>query len=150
MINMLTLDHELFKMQLDESNKEMFTHFTDITNNLKSLGKSYINEEMVKKILRCLPKSRWGPKVTALEEAQNLKTLALDDLLGKLITHEIHLKEDEEVVQIKKGVAFKTANEDLMSSEDESGKEDEDSMEMIARGLMKILKSKRFYPKSFI
>ena len=61
----------------------MFTRFTDITNNLKSLGKTYTNEEMVRKILRCLPKNKWGPKVTAIEEAQNLKTLALDDFLGK-------------------------------------------------------------------
>ena len=36
-----------------------------------------------------------------------------------------------------------------MSSEDESNKEDEDSMETIARGLMKMLKSKRFDPKKF-
>ena len=71
-------------MQPDETIKEMFTRFTDITNNLKSLGKTYNNEEMVRKILRCLPKNKWGPKVTAIEEAQNLKTLPLDDLLGKL------------------------------------------------------------------
>ena len=95
-INMFVHQYELFKMQPDETIKEMFTRFTDITNNLKSLGKTYTNEEMVRKILRCLPKSKWGPKVTAIEEAQNLKTLALDDLLGKLLTHEIHLKEDEE------------------------------------------------------
>jgi len=31
----------------------------------------------------------------AIKEAQDLKTLALDDLLRKLLTHEIHLKEDE-------------------------------------------------------
>ena len=46
----------------------------DITNNLKSLGKMYIKEEMVRKILRCLPKNKWGPKVIAIEEAQDLKT----------------------------------------------------------------------------
>ena len=100
----------------------MFTRFTDITNNLKSLGKIYTNEEMVRKILCCLPKNKWGPKVIAIEEAQDLKTLALDDLLGKLLTHEIHLKEDEEEVQPKRGVAFRTTKEELQSSEDESTK----------------------------
>ena len=79
-------------MQPNETIKEMFTRFTDITNNLKYLGKTYTNEEMVRKILRCLSKSKWGPKVTAIEEGQDLKTLALDDLLGKLLTHEIHLQ----------------------------------------------------------
>ena len=85
-INMLVHQYELFKMQPGETIKEMFTRFTDITNNLKSLGKTYTNEEMVRKVLRCLPKSKWGPKVTVIEEAQDLKTLALDDLLGKLRT----------------------------------------------------------------
>jgi len=82
-------------MQLDETMKEMFTCFTDIANNLKSLGKTYTNEEMVRKILQFLPKNKWGPEVTAIEEAQDLKTLGLDDLLGELLTHEIHPKEDE-------------------------------------------------------
>jgi len=104
---------------------------------------------MVRKILRCLPKNKWGPKVTAIEEVQDLKTLALDDLLGKLLTHEIHLKEDEEEVQPKRGVAFKTTKEELQSSEDESTKSDEDLMAMIARGLKKMFKSRRFDPKNF-
>ena len=75
-INMLH-QYELFKMQPGETIKEMFTRFTDITNNLKSLDKTYTNEEMVRKILRGLPKSKWGPKVTAIKEAQDLKTLGL-------------------------------------------------------------------------
>ena len=80
----------------------MFTRFTDITNNLKSLGKMYTKEEMVRKILRCLLKNKWDPKVTTIEEAQDLKNLAIDDLLGKLLTHEIHLQEDEEEAQPKR------------------------------------------------
>jgi len=123
-INMFVHQYELFKMQSGKTIKEMFTRFTDITNNLKSLGKTYTNEEMVRKILRCLPKNKWGPKVVVIEEAQDLKTLALDDLLGKLLTHEIHLKEDEEEVQPKRGVAFKTTKEELQSSEDESTESD--------------------------
>ena len=81
---------------------------------------------MVRKILRYLPKNKWGPKVTAI---QNLKTLALDYLLGKLLTHEIHLEEDEEEkeTQPKKRVVFKTTSEEHYSSEDESSEEDEDS-----------------------
>ena len=68
-MNMFIHQYELFKIQIDESIKDMFTQFTDIINNLKSLGKIYTNEEMVKKILRCLPKNKWGPKVTAIEES---------------------------------------------------------------------------------
>ena len=68
-INMFVHQYELFKMQPDKTIKEMFTRFTNITNNLKSLGKTYTNEEIVRKILRCLPKNEWGPKVTAIKEA---------------------------------------------------------------------------------
>ena len=108
--------------------KEMSTRFTDLTSNLKQLGKTYNDEEMVRKILRCLPKNKWGPKVTAIEESEHLKKLILDDLLWKILTHEIYLKEDEEETQTNRVVAFKTSNEELYSSKDESSKGDEDSM----------------------
>ena len=93
-INMFVHQYKRFKMQPNETIKEMFTCFTDITNNLKSLGKTYTNKEMVRKIIRRLPKNKRGPKVVAIKKAQDLKTLALDDLLGKLLKHKIHLKED--------------------------------------------------------
>ena len=55
-------------------------------------------------------KKKKGPKLTAIEEAKNLKTIASDDLLGKLLTHENHLQKDEQEKETKpkKGVAFKT------------------------------------------
>ncbi|GAV85633.1 LOW QUALITY PROTEIN: zf-CCHC domain-containing protein/UBN2 domain-containing protein, partial [Cephalotus follicularis] len=65
-----------------------------IINSLKNLGKSYPNQELVRKILRCLPKS-WTPKVTAIEEANDLTTLPLEQLLGSLMTHETTMKNHE-------------------------------------------------------
>ncbi|GAV71747.1 UBN2 domain-containing protein, partial [Cephalotus follicularis] len=64
-ISMLVHEYELFMMHNDECISDMFTRFTTITNSLKNLGKSYSNQELVRKILRCLPKS-WTPKVTAI------------------------------------------------------------------------------------
>ena len=57
-INMLVHKYELFKMEHDESITAMFTRFTDIINGLKSLGKSYTNSELVRKILRSLSRTR--------------------------------------------------------------------------------------------
>ena len=77
-----------------EANKiisEMFTRFTFIINSLKSLAKVYTNVKMVRKILRCLPRS-WGLKMVVIEEANDLTKMSLDELLGSLITHEITLK----------------------------------------------------------
>ncbi|GAV85628.1 zf-CCHC domain-containing protein/UBN2 domain-containing protein, partial [Cephalotus follicularis] len=54
-------EYELFIMHNDEFISDMFTRFTTIVNSLKNLGKSYSNQELVRKILRCLPRS-WSPK----------------------------------------------------------------------------------------
>jgi len=78
-----------------------------------------LNEEMVRTILQCLPKSKWSPKVTAIKVAQDLKKLELDDMLGKLLTYEIHLKEDEGESS-RKGIALKASKEDRASNEEES------------------------------
>ena len=75
----------------------MFSRFIDIINDLKSLGRVYSNADLVQKILRSLP-NKWDPKVTAIQEAKDLNTLLLDELLGSLITHELtmqHRTEDE-------------------------------------------------------
>ena len=145
-ISIFLRKYELFKMKSDESIKAMFTRFTEITNNLDSLGKSFTNVEKVRKILRCLPKEKWGPKVTAIEEAQDLTTLPLDDLLGKLITHEMILNEDDgELPASTKNLTLKSKKDepkDGSDSEDEDDDED-DPFALITRGLARILKMKK-------
>ncbi|GAV90303.1 DUF4219 domain-containing protein/UBN2 domain-containing protein, partial [Cephalotus follicularis] len=85
-----SLDYQLWHISISD----MFTRFTTIINSLKNLGKSYSNQELVRKILRCLPKC-WAPKVTAIEEAKDLSTLPLEQLLGSLMTHETSIKSHE-------------------------------------------------------
>lgn len=57
----------------------MYTHFTNVINELKSLEKSY-NVDLVNKILSSLSKE---PKVTAIQKAKNEP---LTQLLGSLST----------------------------------------------------------------
>ena len=59
-VNILMHDFELFQMKLGETIVDMYTHFTDVVNNLRVLGKSFLNFDLVSKILRSLPK-RWDP-----------------------------------------------------------------------------------------
>ncbi|GAV91418.1 LOW QUALITY PROTEIN: UBN2 domain-containing protein, partial [Cephalotus follicularis] len=93
-ISMLVHEYELFFMHDNESISDMFTRFTTIINSLKNLGKSYSNQELVRKILRCLPKS-------------------------SLMTHETTMKNHENVeVKKKKSIAFKASKEDSESDED--------------------------------
>ena len=55
--------------------KEMYIQLVKSLNNLKPLILTNSNEEMVRKILRCLPRFKWGPKAMAIEEAQIVKIL---------------------------------------------------------------------------
>jgi len=66
----------------------MYTYFTEITNELKSLEKFFTTEELVRKILRFLPKS-WEAKVTGIQEAKDMKAITLDELIGNLQTYEL-------------------------------------------------------------
>ena len=50
-IELLLREYELFKMGDKETVMEMHTCFTHVTNELKSLGKSFTTEELVRKIL---------------------------------------------------------------------------------------------------
>ena len=71
-----------------ETIKDMFSRFTTITISLKSMGKTYSMEEIIRKILRSLT-SEWEKKTTTIEEANDLKTLTLDELIGNLIAYEV-------------------------------------------------------------
>ncbi|GAV88314.1 UBN2 domain-containing protein, partial [Cephalotus follicularis] len=93
-ISMLVHEYELFVMHDNECISDMFSRVTTIINSLKNLGKSYSNQELVRKILRCLPKS-------------------------SLMTHEITMKNHENVeVKKKKSIAFKASKEDSESDGD--------------------------------
>ena len=83
------------------------------------------------KILRSLP-ARWRPKVTAIEEAKDLNTLSVEDLLSYLKCHEIGLNEHEPTRKLKP-IALKSKGKSSQAlkaneSEDESpaGDSDED------------------------
>ena len=105
---MLVHNYELFKIELEESITQIFTQFTDIINGLKSLGKCYSNSDLVRKVLRSLPRS-WEAKVTAIQEAKNLNVLSLEELLGSLMTYELTMKQHtEEETRRKRTIALKS------------------------------------------
>ena len=80
--------YELFDMGDRETIMDMYTRFTHITNEPKSLGKSFTTEELVRKIRRILPRT-WEAKVTAIQEAKDMNKITLDELIGNLQTYEL-------------------------------------------------------------
>ncbi|GAV79243.1 UBN2 domain-containing protein, partial [Cephalotus follicularis] len=118
----------------------MFTRFTNIINALQSLDKTYSNSEMVRKILRCLPRS-WMPKVAVIKEAKNLNILPLEDLLRSLMTHEqsMQKKDDDEEKEKKK-----TNEVALKSSTIEDFDDDDDGeLALFTRKFKKFLANKK-------
>ncbi|GAV70627.1 UBN2 domain-containing protein [Cephalotus follicularis] len=124
-ISILVHEYEMFTMNENEDIKSMFSRFTNIINALQALDKTYSNSEMVRKILRCLPRS-WMPKVTAIEEAKNLNVLPLEDLLGSLMTHELSMqkKDDDEDKEKKKKKIVALKSSLIEDSEDDDDDEE--------------------------
>ena len=106
-IGLLMHIYELFSMKDDESIIKMFTRFTNITNELQALGKAYTEMEKVIKILRCLT-HKWQVKVITIQEVKDLTKLPMEELIGSLMTHEITMKNHQEVEnEKKKNIALK-------------------------------------------
>jgi hypothetical protein len=60
---------------------------------MKALGEKIEEASLVQKILRSLP-DRFNPKVSSIEELNDLKTLAFDQLLGTLTAYEMRIGKD--------------------------------------------------------
>ncbi|GAA0153331.1 hypothetical protein LIER_11597 [Lithospermum erythrorhizon] len=67
------------------------------------------NENHVRKVPRTLPK-RFARKVTSIEEAQDLTTMEIDELIGNLTTFEMTFEPSES--NEKKGITLKASCED--------------------------------------
>jgi len=127
--------YELFEMGDHETVMEMYTRFTQITNELKSLEKSFTTEELVRKILWFLPHP-WEAKVTAIQEAKNMNKITLEELIGNLQTYELmRNSQQQEETKKDRGIALKAMEEDSSDLDDED-------MDMLAR------KFKRFFKKT--
>ena len=74
-------------MRDDETFDEFYANLSDIMNSCFALGEKIPEAKVVGKILRSLPE-RFQSKVTAIEEAQNVDTLKLDQLVRNLQTYE--------------------------------------------------------------
>lgn len=132
-INILVHNYELFKMEPNESITQIYTCFTNIINSLKSLGRTFSNEDLVRKILHSLPTS-WDPKIIVIEEDKDLSTLSLDELLESLLTHE--LKQNKDDGRKKKAIALKSAIEEKEESTSSNEKLRDDDMAFVMRRFM--------------
>ena len=109
-------------MNQGESIQEMQKRFTHIVNHLASLGKTFPNEDLINKVLRCLSR-HCQLKVTKIAKSRNLATMTLATLFGKLQEHELKLSRfnrNEELDKRKKGIALKATSSTHEGSDDDA------------------------------
>jgi hypothetical protein len=85
---------EQLKMKEDETIGKYFLRVEELVNAMKALGEKIEEPSLVHKILRSLP-DRFNPKVSAIEELNDLKALVIYQLLGTLTAHEMRIVKDK-------------------------------------------------------
>lgn len=104
---------------------------------------------MLRKVLWCLPSSKWGTKVTAIDEAQDPRNLKIDDLVEKLLTNEIHPHEESDEQVLKQGISLKSIDDDFETQSEQFGDEDDKSVIMVARVFKKMFEKKNHNSNDF-
>jgi hypothetical protein len=88
------LQFEQINMNEDETVNKFFLRFEELVNAMKALGEKIEEASLVQKILRSLP-DRFNPKVSAIEELNDLKDLSFDQPLGTLTAYEMRIGKDK-------------------------------------------------------
>ncbi|CAM9000044.1 unnamed protein product [Rhodiola kirilowii] len=102
----VTSKFENLRMQEDETIADFNTRVLDISNEAFALGKPMTEETLVRKVLRSLTK-RFAMKALAVKEANDVKTMRLDELMGSLQTHEMDMNEEDRLTKVS-SVGLKT------------------------------------------
>ncbi|XP_061349651.1 uncharacterized protein LOC133294903 [Gastrolobium bilobum] len=148
----LTREFELFEMNDGETIQNMQKRLTHIVTHLDALGASYNNLQMVTKVLRSLNRD-WQPKVTAICESKDLKSMSIATLFGKLQEHELELARltlKEEAKKKSKGLAMQATSSKSQVEEEKEKKKlsddelDEDEMSFFVKRYGKFFKKKNF------
>ena len=96
-----------YKMQSNESITYWFDCYTTIVNQLNQLGRVIPKNELIKRLLKRLPKA-WRSIIVSIQEAKDLNKISLDEIYDSLFIYEqevnqIDEEEKKEVVEKKEG-----------------------------------------------
>jgi hypothetical protein len=99
-------------MKEDETIGKYFLRVEELVNAMKGLGEKIEESILVQKILRSLL-DKFNPKVSAIEELNDLKTLSIDQLLGTLTAYEMRINKDKSITREASFKADKNTDSDL-------------------------------------
>ena len=90
-LQMLATKFEDLRMMENETISDFNSKLCDIANETFALGEKYSDIKLVRKTLRSLSE-RFAYKIAAIEEARDLNTMSLKELMESLQTFELNLK----------------------------------------------------------
>ena len=127
----LTTRFENLRMHDDESLSNFYTKLCYIANELFVLGEKIPETILVRTIMRSLP-DRLSSKVIVIEEAKDLNSMKVKDLMGSFCAFQMTLKKRKK----EKSIALKTVHEEKDSSEEDSDNE----LALLTKNFKKFLK----------
>ena len=83
----LRRDFENLYMKDSDSVDQFLNQVMNVVNQIRSYGDDLIDQKVVEKILRSLPR-KFDVIVVAIEESKDLTILSIDELMGSLLSHE--------------------------------------------------------------
>ena len=116
----LRRDLKILTMGKTDSIVDFAMKFTHIISDLRNLGETMEEKEVVRRFLRATP-AKFDALTLSLEQYGELDKVSLDEVIGSLTVHELRLKErksrEEEQVLLAKAMSkAKLSNEDESSS----------------------------------
>ena len=117
-VGILVNNFELFKKRSGESIRDLLGHMNALIYALKNMGKTYLTLELNRKLLNTLS-GEWKIKVIAIEEAKNLTTTPLEEIVGSLLTNEMNeARRNEGEIKKDKSIALRAQESSLDDDED--------------------------------
>ena len=96
-LDVLQSQLDKFKMQDGEGVTEMYSRLALITNEIADLGSEEMtNKFIIKKILRALD-GKYDTVCTLIQMMPNYKNLKPTEVIGRIVAHEMSLKDKEEL-----------------------------------------------------
>lgn len=94
-LQLLITKFENMKMKDDESIHDFHMNILEIANASSALGELMSEEKLARNIMRFVPK-RFDMKVNAIEKAQDINKIRVDELVGSLQTFELGINDRSE------------------------------------------------------
>ncbi|KAK2369181.1 gag-protease polyprotein [Trifolium repens] len=136
-LQLLTTKFENLRMKEYECIHDFHLNILNLANSFDSLGEKIPEEKLVRKILRSLPR-KFDMKVTVIEEAQDISSMKVDELIGSLQTFELYINERSEMKN--KSITSISNTDDEIQCDMETNKGISNAVVDIGRQFNKVLK----------